>query len=96
MRMPCSASCMVSMMRVPPVNCIRAMPRTRRISLRRKKKAGGAMMKPAIDMTGSWITMTIDSPISDIRSRPIAVMSRLITPLTAAAPVVSRAMNSEE
>ena len=42
MRMPCSASCMVSMMRVPPVNCMRAMPRTRRMSLRKKKNAGGA------------------------------------------------------
>ena len=40
--------------------------------------------------------MTIDSPMSDIRSRPIAVMRRLITPLTALAPVVSRAMNSDE
>ena len=53
MRMPCRASCMVSMMRVPPVNCMRAMPRTRRISLRRKNKAGGAMMRPASDMIGS-------------------------------------------
>ncbi len=87
---------MVSMMRVPPVNCMRAMLRTRRISLRRKKNAGGAPRKPISDITGSWITITIDSPISDIRSRPIAVMRRLITPLTAAAPVVSRAMNSEE
>jgi hypothetical protein len=53
MRMPCSASCMVSMIRVPPVNCIRAMPRTRWISLRRKNKAGGAMIRPASDITGS-------------------------------------------
>ena len=53
MRMPCNASCMVSMMRVPPVNCKRAMLRTRRINLRRKKKAGGAPRKPMIDITGS-------------------------------------------
>ncbi len=75
---------------------MRAMPRTRRITLRRKKNAGGAPMKPNSDITGSWITITVTNPISDIRSRPIAVISRLITPLTAAAPVVSRAMNSEE
>ena len=79
MRMPCSVSCIVSMMRVPPVNCMRAMLRTRRISLRRKNKAGGAMMKPTIDISGSCITITIDSPTSDIRSRPTAVMRRLIT-----------------
>ena len=53
-------------------------------------------MKPAIDITGSWTTITMQSPISDIRSRPIAVIRRLITWLTAAAPVVSRAMNSDE
>ena len=47
-------------------------------------------------MTGSWITITMTRPISDIRSRPTAVISRLITWLTAAAPVVSRAMNSDE
>ena len=87
---------MVSMMRVPPVNCMRAMPRTRLISLRKKKNAGGAMIKPPSAMIGSWISITIVSPISDIRSRPIAVMRRLITWLTAAAPVVSRAMNSDE
>ena len=54
------------------------------------------MMKPAIDITGSWTTMTMQSPISDSRSRPIAVIRRLITWLAAAAPVVSRAMNSDE
>ena len=36
---------MVSMMRVPLVNCRRAMLRTRRTSLRRKKIAGGATIK---------------------------------------------------
>jgi hypothetical protein len=70
---------MVSMMRVPPVNCMRAMPRTRRITLRRKNSAGGVTINPVIDITGSWITITIDSPMSDIRSRPMAVMRRLIT-----------------
>ena len=53
MRMPCRASCMVSTMRVPPVNCVRAIPRTRRIILRRRINAGGAMMSAAIDMIGS-------------------------------------------
>ena len=96
MRMPCSVSCIVSMTRAPPVNCMRAIARTRRISLRRKKNAGGTTMTPAIDSSGSCTTMTIDSATSDIRSRPIAVMSRLITMVTAAVPVVSRAMNSEE
>ncbi len=72
------------------------MPRTRRMTLRKKKKAGGAPTKPISDIAGSWITMTPQSPISDIRSRPMAVMRRLMTPLTAAAPVVSRAMNSDE
>ena len=62
MRMPCSVSCMVSMMRVPPVNCVCAMLRTRRTSLRRKNIAGGATTKPASDMTGSWITITIAQP----------------------------------
>ena len=87
---------MVSMICVPPVNCMRAMPRTRRISLRRNKNAGGATITPTSDITGSWITMTMHSPISDIRSRPIAVIRRLMTWLTAFAPVVSRAMNSDE
>ena len=54
------------------------------------------MMKPPSDMMGSWITITTQSPMSDIRSRPIAVMRRLMTPLTAFAPVVSLAMNSDE
>ena len=58
--------------------------------------AGGAATKPASDITGSWVTITIDSPISDIRSRPIAVIRRLMTDDTACAPVVSRAMNSDE
>ena len=49
------------------------------------------MMKPPSAMIGSWITITIVRPISDIRSRPMAVMRRLMTWLTAAAPVVSRA-----
>ena len=40
--------------------------------------------------------MTAQSPISDIRSRPIAVIKRLMTWLTELAPVVSRAMNSDE
>ena len=84
------------MTRAPPVNCMRAIVRTRRISLRRTKKAGGTTKTPTIDSSGSCTTMTIDSPTSDIRSRPIALMRRLITMVTAAVPVVSRAMNSEE
>ena len=58
--------------------------------------AGGATIKPASDITGSWVTITTQSPISDIRSRPMAVMRRLMTWLTALAPVVNRAMNSDE
>ena len=96
MRSPCSASCMVSMMRVPPVNWICAMLRTRRTSLRRTNMAGGATTRPATDITGSRTTITIESPMSDSRSRPMAVIRRLITWLTALAPVVSRAMNSDE
>ena len=87
---------MVSMMRVPELNCSRAMLRTRRTSLRKKKIAGGATMRPPSDMIGSCVTITITRPISDIRSRPMAVMSRLITDDTALAPVVIRAMNSDE
>ena len=68
----------------------------RRIILRRKKNAGGTTTKLTSDITGSWYTITASSAISDSRSRPIAVTSRLMTWLAAAAPVVSRAMNSEE
>ncbi len=96
MRRPCKASCMVSTIRVPPVICVRAMPRTRRTILRSRINAGGAMMRPAIDMIGSSITITKVRPISDIRSRPTAVMSRLMVWLTAAAPVDRRTINSEE
>ena len=53
MRKPCKASCMVSMMRVPPVICVRAIPRTRRTIPRSRIIAGGATMRPAIDMIGS-------------------------------------------
>ena len=53
MRMPCKASCMVSIMRVPPVNCVRAIPRTRRTIPRSRINAGGATTRPAIDMIGS-------------------------------------------
>ena len=87
---------MVSIMRVPLVNCRRAMLRTRRTNLRRKKIAGGTTMKPPSDMIGSCVTITMVSPISDMRSRPAAVIRRLITDDTALAPVVSRAMNSDE
>ena len=68
----------------------------RRIILRSTMNAGGATMKLKNDMIGSWTTITASRPISESRSRPIAVTSRLMTWLAAAAPVVSRAMNSEE
>ena len=64
--------------------------------LAQEKTAGGAMISPPIDIIGSCTTMTIDKPIKDIKSRPTAPMSKLMTWLTAAAPVVSREMNSEE
>ena len=60
----------------------------RRISLRRKKNAGGTITKLKSDITGSCTTITVSSPMSDSRSRPTAVMSRLMTWLAAAAPVV--------
>ena len=47
------------------------------------------------DITGSCTAMTAASPMSESRSRPIDVMRRFNTWLAAAAPVVSRAMNSE-
>ena len=95
-RKPWIVSCIASRISAPPPYCVSTMERTRLISLRRKKNAGGAMMKPPSAMIGSWITITIVRPISDIKSRPMAVMRRLMTWLTAAAPVVSRAMNSDE
>ena len=44
------------------VNCMRAMLRTRATSLRRTSIAGGAATKPAIDITGSCITITMTKP----------------------------------
>ncbi len=40
--------------------------------------------------------MTMTSAISDSRSRPMALIRRLSTCVTAVAPAVSRARNSEE
>ena len=54
------------------------------------------MMKLTSDNAGFWNTMTATRPISDARSRPIAVINKLITPAAELAPVVSRARNSEE
>ncbi len=59
MRMPCSVSCNVSIMRVPPVNWLRAIVQTRRISLRSMSSAGGATTKPNNDISGSCITITV-------------------------------------
>src|SRR5262249_21166040 len=67
----------------------------RRIILRRISIAGGTTMTLSMDSTGSCTDMTAASPMSESRSRPIDVMRRLSTLLAAAAPVVSRAMNSE-
>ena len=58
--------------------------------------AGGTTTKPKNDITGSWTTITVTRPISDSRSRPIAPITRLSAWLAAAAPVVSRARNSDE
>ena len=58
--------------------------------------AGGAITKPTSDITGSWITITANRPISVSTSRPIEVISSDSTRFAAVAPVVSRAMNSEE
>src|SRR5262249_33403277 len=67
----------------------------RRIILRRISIAGGTTMTLSMDSTGSCTAMTAASPMSESRSRPIDVMRRLSTLLAAAAPGVSRAMNSE-
>ena len=68
----------------------------RRISLRSTKNAGGATTKLMNDIKGSCTTITVTSPISDSRSRPSEVISRLMTWVAAAAPALSRAMNSVE
>ncbi len=48
------------------------------------------------DIKGSCTTITVTSPISDSRSRPSEVISRLMTWVAAAAPALNRAMNSVE
>ena len=53
-------------------------------------------MKLAIDITGSWITITAVRPTRDRKSRPAAVISMLSTALAEAAPADILAMNSEE
>ena len=68
----------------------------RRISLRRTNSAGGATTKLKNDISGSCTIITVTSPISDKKSRPIEVISRFITCVTAAAPAERRAMNSVE
>ena len=68
----------------------------RRISLRSTKNAGGATTKLKNDINGSCTTITVSSPISDSRSRPSEVISRLMTCVAAAAPALRRAMNSVE
>ena len=59
----------------------------RRISLRSTKNAGGATTKLKNDISGSCTTITAIRPISDSRSRPTEVISRLMTCVAAAAPV---------
>jgi len=95
-RMPCTISCMVSMMRVEPVNWLRAIPLMRRTSLRSTTMAGGTTRTLTSDIIGSFDTMTIKSAISIRRSRPKAVIRRLITYVAELAPVVRRATNSDE
>ena len=68
----------------------------RRISLRSTKNAGGATTKLKNDISGSCHTITPTRPISDSKSRPTDVISRLITCVAAAEPVVRREMNSVE
>src|SRR4029450_1604005 len=68
----------------------------RRISLRRKKKAGGATTKVKNDISGSCITMTKTRPINESRSRPTEGISRLMTCVAAAGPGDSGAMHSGE
>ena len=80
----------------PPVNWLWAIALIRRTSLRRTSIAGGTITKPNSDITGSCITITATRPISDSRSRPTAVISRLSTWRRRLAPVVSRARNSDE
>ena len=82
-------------MRAPPVNWWCAITRMRRIILRRISIAGGTTITLNSDITGSWTAITPTSAISERKSRPIDVISRLRTLLAAAAPVVRRAMNSE-
>src|SRR6266536_1351083 len=57
----------------------------RRISLRSTSMAGGATMKLAIDITGSWTTITTVRPTRDRKSRPAAMISMLSTELAAEA-----------
>src|SRR5882672_9390342 len=58
--------------------------------------AGGATRKPSSAITGSCVTITMTSAISDSRSRPTALISRLRTCVTEFAPAVRRARNSDE
>jgi len=95
-RKPCSVSCNVSIVCVPPVNCTLMMARTRRTSLRRNSIAGGAMISPTNAITGSWTIITANRPISVNTSRPRDVISSESARFAAVEPVVSRAMNSEE
>ena len=95
MRMPCTVSCRVS-------NSARAAGELRcgdRVDaadqLAQHQMAGGAMTKPKSDITGSCITITVTRPISDSKSRPTEVISRFSTCVAAAAPVDSRARNSD-
>ena len=95
-RMPCSDSCMVSMMSAVPVNWLWASPFTRLTSLRRISIAGGTTTRPTNDRIGSCITITPIKPISMNRSRPMALISMLRTSVMDFAPAVSRARNSDE
>ena len=48
----CTDSCSVSMICIILINCVCAIARTRRISLRKIKKAGGAMRRAITDIIG--------------------------------------------
>ncbi len=84
MRMPCTVSCMVSRMRVPPVNWLRGDGADAADQLaqheQRRRHDHEADQRHA---SGPASTITATRPTSESRSRPTAVTSRLMTWLAA-------------
>jgi hypothetical protein len=93
---PCSVSCKVSIVCAPPVNCTLMIARTRFTILRSMMIAGGATIRPASAITGSWITITANRPIEREHIAPDRGDQQRQHEVRGVAPVVSRAMNSEE